>query len=58
MEKALGDADFVHAEARAHPAATILLSNEFFRFFPMDFVSWFRFQLRLPQIPHLVQVQV
>ncbi len=59
MEKVLGDADFVHAEARARPAATILtarLSNQFFRFSPMDFVSWFRFQFRLPQIPHLGNV--
>jgi hypothetical protein len=50
MENALGDADFVHApaEARTRPAATILtarLSNDFFRLSPMDFVSWFRFQL-------------
>jgi hypothetical protein len=53
---ALGDADFIHAEARARPVVAILtakLSNEFFRLSPRDFVAWFRFQFRLPQIPHL-----
>jgi hypothetical protein len=34
---------------------TAKLSNEFFRFTfsSRDFVAWFRFQFRLPQIPHL-----
>jgi hypothetical protein len=56
VEMALGDADFIHAEARARPVVAILtakLSNEFFRLSPRDFVAWFRFQFRLPQIPHL-----
>jgi hypothetical protein len=56
VEMAVGDADFIHAEARARPVVAILtakLSNEFFRFSPRDFVAWFRFRFRLPQIPHL-----
>ena len=54
IEKALGDADFVHAEARARPAATILTARLFFRFSPMDFVSWFRFHaVPSPSDPHL-----
>ena len=56
VEMALGDADLIHAEARARPVVAILtakLSNEFFRLSPRDFVAWFRFQFRLPQIPHL-----
>ena len=51
---ALGDTDFIHAEARARPVVAILtakLSNEFFRLSPRDFVAWFRFQFRLPQNP-------
>jgi hypothetical protein len=54
VEMALGDADFIHAEARARPVVAILtakLSNEFFRFSPRDFVAWFCFRFRLPQIP-------
>ncbi len=53
VERALGDVDFVHAEARARPVVAILsarLSNEFFRFAPRDFIAWFWFQFRLPQI--------
>jgi hypothetical protein len=56
VEMALGDADLIHEEARARPVVAILtakLSNEFFRLSPRDFVAWFRFQFRLPQIPHL-----
>jgi hypothetical protein len=55
-EDALGDCDFVHAEARARPAAYILqakLSNPFFRFSPADFIGWFCFQFRIPQAAHL-----
>ena len=55
-EDALGDNDLVHADARARPAAYILqakLSNPFFRFSPVDFISWFCFQFRIPQPAHL-----
>ena len=55
-EDALGDSDLVHADARARPAAYILqakLSNPFFRFSPVDFISWFCFQFRIPQPAHL-----
>jgi hypothetical protein len=50
-EEALGECDFVHSQARARLAATILqlpLSNSFFRLTPLEFVSWFRFQFRIP----------
>jgi hypothetical protein len=55
-EEALGDCDFVHSQARARPAATILqlpLSNSFFRLTPLEFVSWFRFQFRIPQLARI-----
>ncbi len=43
VEMALGDADFIHPEARARPVVAILtakLSNEFFRLSPRDFVAY------------------
>jgi len=56
LEHALGDSDLVHSEARARPVPLILdlpLSNPFFRFSPAEFISWFRFQFRIPQLPRL-----
>jgi hypothetical protein len=56
QEEALGECDFVHSQARARPAATILqlpLSNSFFRLTPLEFVSWFRFQFRTPQLARI-----
>ena len=56
LEQALGDCDLVHAEARARPVPLLLdlpLSHPFFRFSPADFISWFRFQFRIPQLARL-----
>jgi len=55
-EQALGRCDFVHSHARARPAAAVLqlpLSNPFFRLAPLEFVSWFRFQFRIPQLARI-----
>ena len=55
-DEALGDCDFVHSQARARPAALILtlpLSNPHHRFTPGEFVAWFRFQFRIPQLARL-----
>ncbi len=55
-EQALGDCDFVHSQARARPAAIVLqlpLSHSFFRLTPLEFVSLFRFQFRIPQLARL-----
>ena len=55
-EQALGDCDFVHSQARARPAAIVLqlpLSHPFFRLTPLEFVSWFRFQFRIPQLARI-----
>ena len=55
-EEALGDCDFVHSQARARPAAIVLqlpLSHPFFRLTPLEFVSWFRFQFRIPQLARI-----
>ena len=56
LERALGDQDLVASQARAWPVSLMLelpLSNPFFRFAPRDFICWFRFQFRIPQLPHL-----
>jgi hypothetical protein len=55
-DEALGDCDLVHSQARARPAALILtlpLSNPHHRFTPAEFVAWFRFQFRIPQLARL-----
>jgi hypothetical protein len=55
-EQALDDCDFVHSQARARPAAIVLqlpLSHPFFRLSPLEFVSWFRFQFRIPQLARI-----
>ena len=52
----MGDCDFVHSQARARPAAIVLqlpLSHPFFRLTPLEFVSWFRFQFRIPQLARI-----
>ena len=56
LEAALGDCDFVASQARARPVGPILnlrLSNPFNRFTPVQFVAWFRWQFRIPQLARL-----
>jgi len=56
LEKALGDCDFVASQARARPVGPILnlrLSNIFNRFTPAQFIAWFRWQFRIPQLARL-----
>ena len=56
LEAALGDCDFVASQARARPVGPILnlrLSNPFHRFTPVQFVAWFRWQFRIPQLARL-----
>jgi hypothetical protein len=56
LEAALGDCDLVASQARAKPVGPILnlrLSNRFNRFTPAQFVAWFRWQFRVPQLARL-----
>ena len=56
LEAALGDCDLVASQARARPVGPILnlrLSNPFNRFNPAQFVAWFRWQFRVPQLARL-----
>jgi hypothetical protein len=56
LDAALGDCDFVASQARARPVGPILnlrLSNPFNRFTPAQFVAWFRWQFRVPQLARL-----
>ena len=56
LEAALGDCDLVASQARARPVGPILnlqLSNPFNRFTPAQFVAWFRWQFRIPQLARL-----
>ena len=56
LEAALGDCDLVASQARAKPVGPILnlrLSNPFNRFSPAQYVAWFRWQFRIPQLARL-----